>query len=149
MNLRRIFIWARAIVGVPAVLFVAVNIWAEATKTPRPWAEPTPEIVEQERARAEQQTLARERARQQGALETERARFLCHQKAMCWKFGEARQACATAGNYKHCIDIKMGNEAIDGLYPCMNDGSVWADPQDMPGQLMCFLHLEVGERFFQ
>src|SRR5436853_3579538 len=48
----------------------------------------------------------------QAASEHQRTQRLCQQQALCRRFGEARQACATAGDYKNCVDIKMGNEAM-------------------------------------
>lgn len=68
----------------------------------------------------------------------QRTQNLCYQRALCLKFGEARQACAIAGNYKNCIDIKMGDDAMD-LYPCMNNGTVWDPPKETPSRLTCFL----------
>ena len=83
---------------------------------------PAPETPEQIQARKAAQ-LAQAKAQ---AAATARQRALCNQQTICTKFATARQECATAGNYKNCVDIKMGTDAMD-LYPCMNDGRVWAN----------------------
>jgi hypothetical protein len=72
--------------------------------------------------------------RQQQA--SDRQKTLCRLLSLCSKFGDARQACATAGNYKMCIDIKMGADAMD-RYPCKNDGAVFDQPNDMPTAFEC------------
>lgn len=109
---------------------IVLIIWAIREIVP----EPTSETVEQRRARIEAQQVKLQRE----ASEQQRTRSLCQAAELCRKFGEARQACATAGNYKNCVDIKMGKDATD-LYPCMNDGHVWAEPADMPNRFQCFI----------
>lgn len=91
-----------------------------------------PETETERRARIEERLAIEQRA----ASANQRTRALCERQALCRKFGDARQACATAGNLKTCIDIKMGDHAID-LYPCMNNGTVWDTPKDMPDRLTC------------
>ena len=77
----------------------------------------------------EAQVKAREDAQQ-------RQKTLCRLLSLCSKFGDARAACATAGNYKMCIDIKMGADAMDS-YLCTNDGAVSGQPNDMPTAFEC------------
>ena len=72
--------------------------------------------------------------RQQQA--SDRQKTLCRLLSLCSKFGDARAACATAGNYKMCIDIKMGADAMDS-YLCTNDGAVSGQPNDMPTAFEC------------
>jgi hypothetical protein len=72
---------------------------------------------------------------QQATLD--RQKMLCRLRSLCSKFGDARQACATAGNYKMCINIKMGADAVDS-YECTDDGAVSGQPNDMPTALDCF-----------
>jgi hypothetical protein len=59
------------------------------------------------------QTQAREaataRAESKRTAERERNRLLCKVKSTCAEYGEARQACATAGNFQNCIRVKMGD----------------------------------------
>lgn len=108
---------ANLLVAVPAILFLWLGVSTFLYPTP-------PGPVEH-------------MANQQ--LETsgwQRIRVLCAREALCRKFGEARQGCATAGNYKNCLDIKMGDDAV-GLYPCTNNGTVWGASQDMPDQFTC------------
>ena len=85
-----------------------------------------------------QPTAAQVANQQQQISDRQRTQLLCQRQALCRKFGEARRACATAGNYKNCIDIKMGDDAMD-VYPCMNNGTVWGAPKDMPDRLTCFV----------
>jgi hypothetical protein len=103
---------------------------------------PPPETPEQTQARktaqqAQAKLQAAEAERRKAAANQVKA--LCAQQAICTKFAEARQACATAGNYKNCVDIKMGSDATGGLYPCMNDGHIWNEPPDMPNRFQCLL----------
>jgi hypothetical protein len=116
----RVFI-GNAVAFAPVLLLVSFFVW-EFIKQPTP-----------ENAR-----IVDPAATQQQASERQRTQSLCHQQALCRKFGEARQECATAGNYKNCLSIKMGDDAMD-LYPCMNDGTAWGAPKDIPNRLTCFL----------
>jgi hypothetical protein len=36
---------------------------------------------------------------------------LCHQAAACKKYSNVREECATAGSFKTCLRIKMGDDA--------------------------------------
>jgi hypothetical protein len=78
------------------VLFAFVVVFAFAIWETRTAPAPTP---------AEQ--AARADARDQ----KEWKRSLCHVAAACGKYSAARLECATAGNFKTCIQIKMGNDA--------------------------------------
>jgi hypothetical protein len=41
---------------------------------------------------------------------------LCHQAAACKKYSKVRQECATAGSFKTCLRIKMGDDAYLSRY---------------------------------
>lgn len=56
---------------------------------------------------------------------------------MCAKYGSARQECATAGNFDHCIAVKMGDIGVNDIDWCSNDGSLAEPPNDMPSRLEC------------
>jgi hypothetical protein len=103
--------------------------WAVVTAPPPPVETP---VQMQARLAAQQAEHA------QATLRAERQKSLCNQQTICTKFAVARQECATAGNYKNCVDIKMGKDAMD-LYPCMNDGRVWGEPADIPNRFQCFI----------
>jgi hypothetical protein len=100
---------ANVLVAGPALFLAWLIIWSFTNPPP-------PETAEQNRVRAEAQAAVQQRAES----ERHRRQNLCQQQALCRKFGEARQACATAGSYKTCTDIKMGDDAMD-LYPCTNN----------------------------
>jgi hypothetical protein len=70
------------------------------------------------------------------AVAREEALTLCHLKSVCAKFGAVREACATAGDYKLCVNIKMGSDAED-MIACGNDGTVLAGFGKMPNPLRC------------
>jgi hypothetical protein len=115
----------------PFIFFgIVLLVWVLQMVVPPP----APETPEQIQARRTAQ-LAQAKAQ---AAATARQRALCNQQTICTKFATARQECATAGNYKNCVDIKMGKDAMD-LYPCMNDGRVWGEPADMPNRFQCFI----------
>jgi hypothetical protein len=71
-----------------------------------------------------------------GAVAREEALTLCHLKSVCAKYGEVRQACATAGDYKLCVNIKMGSDAGD-IIACDNEGTVIAGFGKVPNPLRC------------
>src|SRR5262249_37204494 len=87
-------------------------IWLAWTAAPHTAAEPPTAAelaAEKERAAAVQAWLQeRDRARQQ---KEELNLALCRQAAACKKYSEARLECATAGNFKTCLRIKMGEDA--------------------------------------
>jgi hypothetical protein len=114
----------------PLVILIVVILLAVFSPSTMPqWSEQ----YEQYKAREDAQH-AQIKAAQQATLD--RQKTLCRLLSLCSKFGEARQACATAGNYKMCIDIKMGANAMD-RYPCMNDGAVFGQLNDMPTAFEC------------
>jgi hypothetical protein len=67
-------------------------------------------------------------------------RSLCHVAAACEKYSEARLECATAGNFKTCIQIKMENDAyLTGVCSGDQEGAA-AVPlsPETPNAVSCF-----------
>jgi hypothetical protein len=54
----------------------------------------------------------------------ESRRNLCAAKARCSAYGEARQTCATAGDFENCLQIKMGNEYSSARSQCVSNGKL-------------------------
>jgi hypothetical protein len=79
------------------------------------------QIKAQKAWEAEQQW--KEAERQRIIARKDKEQTFCRLRSVCSKFAEVRQACATAGNYKLCVEIKMGADAMPS-YPCMSDGTV-------------------------
>jgi hypothetical protein len=62
-------------------------------------------------------------------------RELCLRAAACEKYSAMRLECATAGNFKNCLHIKMGAQAIY-IDPCsgFNEGApAVPSPPETPG----------------
>jgi hypothetical protein len=83
---------ARVGAGIVFVVIIAFAIWVT-------WTAPAPAPAEQ---------AARAAARED---QKEWKRSLCHVAVACEKYSAARLECATAGNFKTCIQIKMGTDA--------------------------------------
>src|SRR5262249_61990704 len=79
----------------------------------------------------------RDRARQQ---KEELNLALCRQAAACKKYSEARLECATAGNFKTCLRIKMGEDAAYiGMCSGYEDGAPAVPlPPETPNAVDCF-----------
>src|ERR1700730_279546 len=78
---------------------VARAIWSD-------WNAPPPTPAEQAARRELEIRLAKERRDN-----IEFRRFLCQAASACKRYSEARLECATAGNFKTCLRIKMGDDA--------------------------------------
>jgi hypothetical protein len=75
----------------------------------------------------------------------ERERSLCLEARACKKYSEARLDCATAGSFKTCLRIKMGE---DSFYSDMCSGydvgaPAVALPPDTPNAVQCFVVLNI------
>ncbi|MBZ9820171.1 hypothetical protein [Mesorhizobium sp. CA4] len=81
-------------------------------------------IASQARAKADQESQARHA-------------HLCKWVDLCSKFGEARQACATAGDFQNCINVKLGDNAWVIGDNCSNDGSLINPQNDTPSKWQC------------
>jgi hypothetical protein len=65
----------------------------------------------------------------------ENQRMLCDYKQKCEKFANARQVCATAGNFDTCMSIKSDDYTLTKDM-CTDDGN-FAESNAMPGNLAC------------
>ena len=80
----------------------AVAIWLDRTKPP-----PNPDEL---RAQQAAQQVA-QRRREAEVHHEEMERYLCRVASACKKYSDVRLECATAGNFKTCLRIKMGDDA--------------------------------------
>jgi hypothetical protein len=88
----------------------------------------TPQQVERPGQRTHQQAELAE--------ESERRHRICAIRLICTNYGRTRQACATAGNFDRCMDIKLGNQS-DARGLCSDDGTMAYPPADMPTVAQC------------
>jgi len=68
-------------------------------------------------------------------------RELCRRAAACEKYSALRLECATEGNFKNCLIIKMGDEAAY-IFPCSAynvGGPAVLPPPYTPDKAACFL----------
>jgi hypothetical protein len=67
-------------------------------------------------------------------------RALCRMAAACKKYSEARLECATAGNFKTCLHIKMGADAsYSGMCSGYDEGAAAVPlPPETPNAVQCF-----------
>jgi hypothetical protein len=105
---------------------VAVLIWARVSYTPST-LEKEPE--------AQNQRFRSKRAAD--VAKADRERSLCHTALICRHFGEARQACAVAGDFNNCMRVKLGEKDLGTTSLCTSDGSIANEPPDMPNRLQC------------
>jgi hypothetical protein len=101
----------------------AAFFWAVATSPPRPL--PTADEIRQ---RQQEET----QRQQKGAAQ----RYLCRIAAACRKYDEVRVECATAGSFKTCLRIKMGEDV--GLCGS-DDGAPATPPPGTPSRLDCLI----------
>jgi hypothetical protein len=94
----------RPVFGIAGAV-IAVFVWLSALSLLAP---SPPNYTPEEMARS-----AEEEAKRAAERENQREfrRYLCHAAAACRKYSEARLECATAGNFKTCLRIKMDEDA--------------------------------------
>jgi hypothetical protein len=139
--------------GIGVLFLISYEVWSAATApgpTPAELAakqqrELTHELAaQQQRELTQAQAQAqREREAQSQRERKERERLLCLEARACKKYSEARLDCATAGNFKTCLRIKMGE---DSFYGDMCSGydvgaPAVALPPDTPNTFQCFFVL--------
>ncbi len=107
---------------------VAFLVWARISYTPPP---PKPE----EEAKAQNDRFRSKRAAD--VAKEDRDRSLCRTALICRHFGEAKQACAVAGDFNSCVRVKVGDKDMGATSLCTSDGSVADEPTDMPNRLRC------------
>jgi hypothetical protein len=87
-------------------LVVLCGIWAAFTAPP-----PKPRTVEDEQRNAIAET-ARQAAEKDRQQLDQHKRELCRAAAVCKKYDTVRLECATAGSFKTCLRVKMGDDAV-------------------------------------
>jgi hypothetical protein len=118
-------------------LLIALCIGLALTASP-----PTPAELAAQRERDARDVQIKQAEKQREQIK----RFLCLEAKACKKYSEARLECATAGNFKTCLRIKMGE---DSSYSDMCSGyDVGAPavplPRETPNAVECFF-LTFGE----
>jgi hypothetical protein len=68
-----------------------------------------------------------------------RFKDLCSTKTLCEQFASTRQACATAGNFKTCMSIKMADFST-AQDECNVDGTLIFQPADLPNYFECLFY---------
>jgi hypothetical protein len=114
-------------------LLIAAFVWWMIAPPPPP---PTEE-EKQAQYRREQQ-WARERQQREQRRQYERE--LCRLAAACEKYSAIRLECATAGNFKNCLRIKMGADATY-IGPCsgFDEGAPAVPPSpETPNKVQCW-----------
>ena len=81
---------------------IGIAIWSY-------WAEQhRPSLSEADQARQALAANLREQQDQEAKQKLEIERYLCRKAAACKRYDQVRLECATAGNFKTCLRIKMG-----------------------------------------
>jgi hypothetical protein len=125
----------KLVIGVAALILVVVvcsSIYAHNHPLP------PPSPAEQLSAAVEQQKFAAEQQRK--AQRDDLRRYLCREAAACKKYDTVRLECATAGNFKTCLRIKMDNVAnFSEICSGYNEGAPALPPSpDTPNVVECF-----------
>jgi hypothetical protein len=130
--------WVLAVL--PFALFIGAVVVAILEPDLPRLPDPTPEeLAARQEALAQRQKWAEyERA------VAERNRQLCRIKNACSAFADARQECATAGDFNHCLEIKLGTE-FQFISLCSTEGEFVNAPDDMPSVVSCTA-IELGLR---
>lgn len=122
-----------AVIYVAFVAAIVIKILIAASLPPLPPEQRKAQMQAEaeDRARTEQQIAWRNAAREQ-------TKELCATKSLCEKYGQARQDCAVAGDFRNCLQVKMGDKDYYQTYLCTNDGKVSGVVEsDMPSALSC------------
>ena len=105
----------------------------------RDWFAPSPAEVKAYRAETAKRAEAEREAEQNRQFHDQYLNGLCHQKAVCKKFAEVRQECATAGSFDTCVTIKLGDADAATINACTNDGEMAYVPKEMPDTIGCWV----------
>jgi hypothetical protein len=120
------------IVGLIVILVVVVQLWVILFSPPT--AKDQVKAAENAQARGDKREAARREKKAQ-------VLFLCEQAAACKKYDAARLECATAGNLKTCLRIKMGDDDLTFTNVCSGyDPGAPARPlpPNTPNVVQCF-----------
>jgi hypothetical protein len=121
------------------ILGILAVVWIAASR-PDPVPTETPEQTQARILAQEQNASVMQQQAAQRQIANERTKELCAIKAVCEKYGEVRQQCATAGNYQNCLQIKMGTGDYDKVEACTEDGKpLYITSANMPDAITCFL----------
>jgi hypothetical protein len=124
-----------SVAPVVLVSFLAFAVWSAATSPPTPTEQATRRERDAGLAKQRQDELAKQRHD-----EIESRRLLCRAAAACKKYSEARFECATAGNLKTCLRIKMGDDApYSGICSGYDEAAPAVPlPPETPDAVTCF-----------
>jgi hypothetical protein len=114
----------------PAALILSAMAWGTWNAWTKP--PPTPEELAAQAKRYQTERTHREAEQLKLAL--------CEQAAACKKYSEARLECATAGNFRTCLRIKMGDYAsYNGTCSGYVEGAPAVPlPPETPNTVDCF-----------
>lgn len=117
------------------LLLVACLLWLSQTAPLQVWLgqiAPPPTAAEKERKAA---------VDKQRWQEDQMKRYFCLAAAACKKYDKVRLECATAGNFKTCLRVKMGSDAdYSGACSGYVEGAPALPPSpETPNAVECFL----------
>jgi hypothetical protein len=120
----------------PVGLIILAMVWMSWTAPPPS----PPTAADQQRAAADRERMATKEKKREQEYQTKR--YLCRVAAVCKKYSEVRLECATAGNFKTCLRIKMGNDAeFGGVCSGYDEGGPALPlPPEAPNTVECFFH---------
>ncbi|KAA3448058.1 hypothetical protein C7I87_24280 [Mesorhizobium sp. SARCC-RB16n] len=132
----------------PLLGFVALLVVYNIANPPPPETPKTAAQVKLEQEHAAEHAAAQAKLEQEQTAQREaRAKAdqqsqdhltnLCKWVDLCREFGDARQACATAGDFQNCLNVKLGDNAWVIGDNCSNDGSLINPQNDTPSRLEC------------
>lgn len=114
--------------GIFFCAFVAYAWYADNQKSPEQRTRDA--AASQERARTQELETQRQ---------TEANRRLCRVATICTDYSKARQACATAGQYGLCMQIKLGDTLGVANVSCLSDGGIRGVSSDeIPNRAVCW-----------
>lgn len=129
-----VFAKRRPVVALLVALYGGFIVWGFIDRLIPPQQTQAREMADGQTA--SEPNAANERAEAERTARRERNRLLCKVKSICEQYGQVRQECATAGNFKNCIRVKMGDEKFAETGSCTDDGHM--DAPSEPGAVDCF-----------
>src|SRR5262245_24448684 len=98
----------------------------------------TEQEIEARKAQTEATKARKRQEQQQKVAKAANDRALCNTASVCKKYGKVRQDCAVAGNFRNCVQVKMGENTSYAETDCNDDGTPRWQP-DTPNPIVCFL----------
>jgi hypothetical protein len=110
-------------------------LWSVLVPRPLPIAR-APPTAEEQAAQQQRMAAAQQAAKQKAQYE----RSLCFAAAACRKYDTMRLECATAGSFKTCLRIKMGDDAdYSDICSGYSQGApALPRPPETPNRVECF-----------